>query len=666
MGYFVTGGTGFIGRHLVALLAARGEPVYVLLRKGSGPKLERIAVTDPAQRKLVIPIEGDLGSEHLGIDPSRREQLRGSIRHFFHLGALYDLGAEAPELERANVAGTRNALDLAHAIKAGCFHLASSIAVAGEYPGRFSEQMFTEATGLDHPYFRTKHASEALVRDSCRLPWRIYRPGMVIGHSVTGVMDKVDGPYYLFKLIQRLRELVPRWLSLPGFRGGHINLVPVDFVASALDYLAHVPGHDGGCFHLTDPQDRRIGEVLNLFAHAAHAPTMSLHLDPLLAVMPSMQQRPIRELLPSLRRIVERLSADLGIPPSALGLLQYPTSFDATGTQTLLAKAGIRLPRLEEYAWRLWDYWERHLDLDAHDPAHLARAVAGKSVLITGGSSGIGRATALRLAQTSARLLVVARDPVKLAALRAEIEAGGGRVHTYSCDIGEAQDCDRFLAQLLAEHGQVDILINNAGRSIRRAVENSFDRQHDYERLMRINYHAAVRVTLGLLPAMLRRGGGHVINISSIGVLGNSPRFAGYAASKAALEAFSRCAAAEFRDRGIRFTVINMPLVRTPMVAPTRLYEQLKLLTPDDAAGIVCQAIVTRPDRLTTGLGTFAMFAELVSPAFSRAVNAESFKLFRESEAASASPGAANLSAAGPTASKEVLAFASLLQGIHW
>ena len=204
------------------------------------------------------------------------KRLRGKINHFVHLAALYDLDAKAADLERTNLSGTRHALDLALDLKAGCFHHVSSIAVAGRYKGVFTEQMFDEASDLDHPYFRTKHEAEALVRASSGVPFRIYRPGMVVGDSRSGAMDKIDGPYYLFKLIQKIRDKLPAWMPLIGFEGGHINLVPVDFVAAALAHLMHVPGIDGQCFHLTDPRDLRIGAVLNVFAKAAHAPTMSL------------------------------------------------------------------------------------------------------------------------------------------------------------------------------------------------------------------------------------------------------------------------------------------------------------------------------------------------------------------------------------------------------
>lgn len=658
MGYFVTGGTGFIGRHLVAALAERGKPVYVLVRAGSRARFERVVRDCGARGELLVPVEGDLERPLLGVPDLAR--LRGKIGHFLHLGALYDLGAADAELERANVSGTRYALDFAHEVQAGCFHLVSSIASAGLYPGTFTESMFEEACGLDHPYFRTKHESEALVRGSCRIPWRIYRPGMVVGHSRTGEMDKIDGPYYVFKLIQKLRDALPRWVPLIGFEGGHLNLVPVDFVAAAIAHLAHVPGQDGRCFHLTDPRDRRVGEVSNIFARAAHAPTMTLRLEPdAIEAFDSLASL-ARERLQPLRRLGAQLLRELAIPGSLIELLNYPTRFDCTQAQRLLGEAGIRVPPLEEYAWRLWDYWERHLDPDLFKARNLQQAVRGKRVLITGGSSGIGRATALKLAAAGARVLIVARDPQKLAAVRAAIEEQGATASVYPCDITDEESCARLIARMLAEHGGVDILINNAGRSIRRAIEHTYDRLHDYERVMRLNYFAAVRMTLGLLPGMAQRGAGQVINISSIGVLSNAARFAAYNASKAALEAFTRCAAAEYSERGVHFSVVNLPLVRTPMVEPTRIYRQFKLIAPERAADMVCDAIIGRPERLATRLGTLAQLVEVFAPRLGTALMSESFRIFPDSEAAGAAPGSDEL------ATPDMLAFASLMRGIHW
>lgn len=661
MAYFVTGASGFIGRHFIGEIAVRGEPIYVLVR--SRASFERLVQSVGPGGGLIVPMEGDLTDALLGLAVSAREQLRGKISHFVHLGALYDLGAKAADLERSNISGTQHALDLALDLKAGCFHHVSSIAVAGRYPGIFTERMFEAAGNLDHPYFRTKHEAEALVRSSTGLPWRIYRPGMVVGHSRSGEIDKIDGPYYLFKPIQRIRDKLPAWTPLIGFEGGHVNVVPVDFVAAALAHLVHAPGQDGKCFHLTDPRDLRIGTVLNLFAKAAHAPTMSLRLDPSLldGLVAAWRGVPgtYGALRPPLQRLLHRLLRDLGIPNSVISLLDFPTRFDCAEAQNLLAPAGIRVPRLEEYAWRLWDYWERHLDPELFAGRNLSARLRGKTVLITGGSSGIGLATAKKLAPTGARLLIVGRDGEKLERATREIEALGGQIGTYACDIAEPEACDRLIARLRAEHGHIDVLINNAGRSIRRAVEHTYDRLHDYDRLMRINYFAAVRLTLGLLPGMVEHGMGHVISISSIGAITNAARFAAYNASKAALEAFTRCAAAEYADRNVSFTVVNMPLVRTPMVAPTKIYDRMHLLEPDQAAELVCDAIIRRPARLTTGLGTAAQLVEGLLPEFNTAFMSENFKMFPESEAA----GGNRADGAQPT--PEAAALAALMRGIH-
>src|SRR5690606_13632776 len=279
MTYFVTGATGFIGRHLLERLLERKGTIHCLVRKESMAKFHALRDELGADDKRLVAVAGDLGKPGLGIAPAARGALTGKVKHFFHLAALYDLAAGEEEQVRANVEGTRHALDAADAMKAGCFHHVSSIAVAGLYPGVFREDMFDEAEELDHPYFRTKHDAEKVVRDECTRPYRIYRPGVVVGHSKTGEIDKIDGPYYFFGALKKLREMLPPWMPVIGIEGGRVNLVPVDYVADAMDHIAHKAGLNGGCFHLTDPNPRRIGEVLNLFARAGHAPQMSMRLD---------------------------------------------------------------------------------------------------------------------------------------------------------------------------------------------------------------------------------------------------------------------------------------------------------------------------------------------------------------------------------------------------
>ena len=239
MTYFVTGATGFIGKYLIKKLLAREGAIYVLVRKGSMKKLDALREFWGPDARRVVAIAGDLSQPKLGIAPADLTKMKGKIKHLFHLAAIYDMRADAGSQQVANIDGTRHTVEFADAVKAGCFHHTSSIAAAGLYDGMFREDMFEEAEELDHPYFRTKHDSEGIVRKECKGAWRVYRPGMVVGHSLTGEIDKIDGPYYFFKLIQKMRDMLPAWMPTIGVEGGRINIVPVDFVVDAMDHIAH-------------------------------------------------------------------------------------------------------------------------------------------------------------------------------------------------------------------------------------------------------------------------------------------------------------------------------------------------------------------------------------------------------------------------------------------
>jgi len=658
--YFVTGASGFIGKRLVrALLSHPGSTVYFLLRNASPERVARLREYWKTDETRAIPVAGNLITAELGVASDEVATLMNKVDHFFHLGAVYSLEADPSVELMTNVDGTRNALCFAQTISAKRFHHMSSIAAAGLYQGVFREDMFEEAERLEHPYFASKFQAEKIVREECRLPWRIYRPGIVVGDSKTGEMDKVDGPYYFFKLIQKLRKILPPWLPVIGVEGGRINLVPVDFVVSALDHLAHVDGQDGHCFHLTDSDPHRVGDILALFARAAHAPDMGIRINAaLLGLIPRGILDGVLALTPA-RRLREAIMKDLGLPDGILQFLNYPTRFDNRDAQRLLDQAGIRVPRIEDYAWRLWDYWERHLDPDLHIDRSLRGRVANRIVLITGGSSGIGKAAALKIAAAGAVTLIVARDTAKLAATRLEAAARGLSIVTYAADIADPAQCDALIKTIIADHGGVDILINNAGRSIRRGIEHSYDRLHDFERTMRINYFASVQLTMGLLPEMVKKQSGHVINISSIGVLAGSPRFSAYVASKAALEAWTQCAAGEFLDRGINFTIINFGLVRTPMIAPTKFYDHVPTMTPEEAADLIAEAIIRRPLRLTTRLGVFSQVVQALAPRFGQTILNTSFRMFPDSTAATGKAGSEV-----PTADQ--IAFTQMLRGLHY
>ncbi|WP_428415623.1 SDR family oxidoreductase [Methylibium sp.] len=668
MQYFVTGATGFIGKRLVRkLLDRRGSTVHFLLRPESAGKLPELLAywgLSGAGKARAVPVYGDLTAKKLGVAADDLKALKGRIDAVYHLAAVYDLGADEAAQVQVNIEGTRSAVEFAQAIQAGHFHHVSSIAAAGLYEGVFREDMFDEAEGLDHPYFMTKHESEKIVRKECRLPWTVFRPAMVVGDSTTGEMDKIDGPYYFFKLIQRMRQLLPPWMPAVGLEGGRVNIVPVDFVVAALDHISHAKlDLDRQCFHLVDPVGYRVGDVLDIFSKAAHAPKMNLFVNAaLLGFIPKSVKKGLMALAP-VRRVRNAVMKDLGLPEDMLTFVNYPTRFDCRDTQAALKGSGIVCPNLKDYAWRLWDYWERHLDPDLFIDRSLKGAVGGKVVLVTGGSSGIGLAAACKFAEAGAVTVICARDADKLDEAVKEIKAFAGkeaRVHSYSVDIADEAGCKTFLEALHAEHGGVDFLINNAGRSIRRAIENSYERFHDFERTMQLNYFGCLRVTMGVLPGMVAKRKGHVVNISSIGVLTNAPRFSAYVASKAALDAWTRCASSEYADTGISFTTINMPLVRTPMIAPTKIYNNVPTLAPEEAADMIAQACVYKPVRIATRLGTAGQVLHALAPRVAQIVMNTSFRMFPDSEAAKGEKGAK------PQLSAEAVALQQMMRGIHF
>ena len=661
MQYFVTGATGFIGKRLVKkLLERKGAVVHFLIRQASEGKVDDLREYWGVSAARAVPVFGDLTAKKLGVNAETIKALKGKIDHFHHLAAVYDLEADEESQIAVNIEGTRNTVELAKAIGAGHFHHVSSIAAAGLYEGVFREDMFEEAENVDHPYFMTKHESEKIVRTECKIPWSVYRPALVVGDSQTGEMDKIDGPYYFFKLIQRMRQILPPWMPSIGLEGGRINIVPVDFVVDALDHISHQKRASGACFHLVDPVGYRVGDVLDILSKAAHAPKMNVFVNAaLMGFIPKSVKKGLMALAP-VRRVYKAVMQDLGLPEDMMNFVNYPTRFDCRGTLAALKGSGIACPNLKDYAWRLWDYWERHLDPDLHIDRSLRGTAAGKVVLITGGSSGIGLAAAHKFAEAGAITLICGRDQDKLDEACQEAKDKGYQFIAYSADIADMTDCDRFVKLLIENHGGVDFLINNAGRSIRRAIEGSYDRFHDYERTMQLNYFGCLRVTMGLLPGMVAKKRGHVVNISSIGVLTNAPRFSAYVASKAALDAWTRCASSEFADQGISFTTINMPLVRTPMIAPTKIYQNVPTLAPEEAADLIAQACIFKPVRIATRLGVTGQVLHAFVPRVAQIVMNTSFRMFPDSSAAKGEKGAK------PQLSAEAVAMQQMMRGIHF
>ena len=283
--------------------------------------------------------------------------------------------------------------------------------------------------------------------------------------------------------------------------------------------------------------------------------------------------------------------------------------------------------------------------------------VDGKTIIVTGASSGIGLTVSKYLAQAGAHVLLLARTKEKLDEVKAEIEAEGGKATVFPCDLNDMNSIDAVSKEILASVDHIDILVNNAGRSIRRAVHESVDRFHDFERTMQLNYFGAVRLVLNVLPHMMQRKDGQIINISSIGVLANATRFSAYVASKAALDAFSRCLSAEVHSHKIAITSIYMPLVRTPMIAPTKMYKYVPTLSPEQAADLIAYAIVKRPKKIATNLGRLASITYAVAPDVNNILMSVGFNLFPSSTASVGEQEKLNLIQR---------AYARLFPGEHW
>ncbi|MUM25602.1 SDR family oxidoreductase [Mycolicibacterium sp. CBMA 295] len=580
MRYVVTGGTGFIGRRVISRILSHdpGAEIWVLVRRESLTRFERLAQNWDDRVK---PLVGDLTAADLGLSDADMAQL-GDISHVVHCAAIYDITVGESEQRAANVDGTRAVIELARRLNATLHHV-SSIAVAGDHRGVFTEDDFDVAQDLPTPYHQTKFEAELLVRSTPGLRYRVYRPAVVVGDSQTGEMDKIDGPYYFFGVLARLAAL-PKFTPMMLPDTGRTNVVPVDYVVDAMVALMHVEGKDGETFHLT-------------------APTTT-----------------------GLRDIYRGVAAE--------AVVELRPTFTADNAIAALRGTGIAVPEFSSYAPKLWRYWAQHLDPDRARRDDPAGPLVGKHVIITGASSGIGRASAIAVAERGACVFALARNGEALDDLVAEIRSAGGQAYAFTCDVTDSASVEHTVKDILGRFDHVDYLVNNAGRSIRRSVTNSTDRLHDYERVMAVNYFGSVRMVLALLPHWRERRFGHVVNVSSAGVQANTPKYSSYLPSKAALDAFADVVSTETLSDHITFTNIHMPLVKTPMIAPSRRLNPVPPISAEHAAAMVVRGLVDKPVRIDTPLGTFADFGNYLTPKLSRRVLHQLYLGYPDSAAA--------------------------------
>jgi thioester reductase-like protein/NADP-dependent 3-hydroxy acid dehydrogenase YdfG len=622
MNYVVTGGTGFIGRRIVTRLLQRDDQaqVWVLVRRGSLGRFEQLAQSWGSRVK---PLVGDLAAPGLGLTDDVLAEL-GPIDHVVHCAAIYDFTAPAAQQRTANVEGTAAVIELTRRLGATLEHL-SSIAVAGSYPGVYTEDDFDVAQDLPTPYHQTKFEAEQLVRAS-GLRYRIYRPAAVVGDSRTGEMDKVDGPYYFFGLLAKLAAL-PRVTPMVLPDVGRTNVVPVDYVVEAVVELMHSPDRDGRTFHLTAPKSIGLRGIYRGVARAAGLP-------PLRGALPTVTVTPVLKATGRAKILRNMAAVQLGIPAEILDVVDLAPTFTAERTVEALRGTGIEVPEFATYAPKLWRYWAEHLDPDRARRDDPDGPLVGRHVIITGASSGIGRASAIAVAQRGATVFALARNADALDELIDEIRTAGGQAHAFTCDVTDSASVEHTVKDILGRFGHVDYLVNNAGRSIRRSVAASTDRLHDYERVMAVNYFGAVRMVLALLPHWRERRFGHVVNVSSAGVQANSPKYSAYLPSKAALDAFAEVVGTETLSDHITFTNIHMPLVSTPMIAPSKRLNPMPPITAEHAAAMVVRGLIEKPARIDTPVGTLADLGTYFTPRLSRRVLHQIYLGYPDSAAA--------------------------------
>ena len=629
MRYVVTGGTGFIGRRVVTRLLDQRDDAHVWL-----------TVDDPSAQARVALLAADWGER---------------------VHALSDACAPpgADHVVNLRAADTESAVALARELGATLHHL-SSVAVAGDFRGEFTEDDFDVGQQLPTARHRAAFEAEQLVR-SADARFRIYRTGVVVGDSRTGEIDRITGPYHLFGLLARLAALpsvTP--VLLPDI--GRINVVPVDYVADALVELMHADDRDGQTFHLTAPAPVGLRQIYRGVARAAGLP-------PLRGGLPRQVAEPLLAVRGRAKVLRDMAVTQLGVPPEAIDTLETSAVFHSEWTRKVLLPSGIEPPEFSDCAPALWRYWAQHLDPERGDSD--SAPLAGRHVIITGASSGIGRASAVAVAARGATVFALARNGEALQELVDEITADGGHAFAVSCDVTDTESVDTTIAEILGRFGHVDYLVNNAGRSIRRSVSASTDRLHDYERVMAVNYFGAVRMVLALLPHWRARRFGHVVNVSSAGVQARNPKYSSYLPTKAALDAFTDVVASETLSDNITFTTIHMPLVKTPMIAPSGRLNPVPPISAEHAAAMVVRALVEKPVRIDTPLGTLADAGQYFTPKLARRVLHQLYLGYPDSPAARGEVRRASFS--GPRlpvirlrAPRPVKQVVRLVPGVHW
>jgi NAD(P)-dependent dehydrogenase (short-subunit alcohol dehydrogenase family) len=419
---------------------------------------------------------------------------------------------------------------------------------------------------------------------------RVYRAPWVTGSAATGELDADDPVAVAFNVLHRIAATVPSWAPAPAPELGRLEIMPADVLARMVAARSTEPAT--GIVDLPGRSHRTI-DVFNDLARLVGAPLLSPNVDPkgFLGLLPNV--RSSFQYWPPPRRMAAGMMEEMGFaPPLASALVESSPAAQAPES------APAEVPALAEYAARLYGFWSARLATGRRS-VQGARSVDGEIIVVTGASSGIGRATSLQLAGEGAHVLLVARREKELEALAAEIRGAGGKADAYPADLSSEDEVAALVERILAANGHVDVLVNNAGMSILRPIGDQVDRLRDFQRTMAVNYFGPVALTLGFLPSMRARGSGHIVNVLSAVAQTPAMGFAAYGASKAALDYVGLCLDAELGGEGVSVSNVYMAIVASPMLASLDSFEGMDIITCDEAAAAVAAAVVERPATVT-------------------------------------------------------------------
>ncbi|MBR0838852.1 SDR family NAD(P)-dependent oxidoreductase [Bradyrhizobium liaoningense] len=611
--FVVTGASGFLGKQLLIELACRSSARHVFALVG---KSDPATLRNWLRARNVVPanltvLPAQIHASDCGVSLEALGEFRNCDIHVIHCAAHYDLDDDDwNKCFDTNVTGTANAIALARRIGAVSFNLVSTIAVAGEYPGVWTESHFREAKRWSNNYGRTKYQAEGLVREAGLPATKIFRLGVLVGDTQTGTYFKPDGIYKFFPALNGALRYLPSGMPLPSIGWANIPICPVDHAARVIASLATQANTGLSVHHVFEDTSYSVDDILEIFVKSADhdgfvVPTGSSHILTWLGELTRHDRvldRLKDELLDALK--------ELDVPTNLLKELRQPTQFINVETSRRLASMGITSPELPDYAPRLWRAWQAGRTIQRRHQT--ATHFEDRNVLLTGGTSGIGKAIARKLALRKANIVVLARNRDAFEKLRISLgNPGVEKLRFIDCDLLNDSAISDALAELSRDKWIPDVFIHAAGLSVAREFLKMSAQADETKRMTQVNFLSAVTLLRSLLPGMIDRGGGHVVALSSISSEMDVAEYASYSASKTALDQFFTSLRSELLGKGIRFGTLHLPLVKSPMTNRNIKLRNFPMMSEDAAASRVIEAILA--GRFRTSMPYGKVFAVMKS-----------------------------------------------------